>query len=396
MNLANDTSLALAGTLMSDFAQRTGLLDGDKQPDRYLWTDAFAVCNFLTLFQRTGDTACRQQALALIQQVHRVLGQYHNNDTRKGWISRLEGAMAIQHPTAGGLRIGKPQLERSFSEPLDSNKEWDRDGQYFHYLTKWMHALSQAAGVTRDVELLKPALELAQVAHRRFTYATSTDSAPRMYWKMDVNLSRPQVAAMGQHDPLDALLTYRELARAAGQFTSSANLPSLAREINAAEQMCSNQDWTTDDPLGIGGLLFDAGRLAQLADGTQPADGLLLETLLRAAARGLRGFLHSSTLNQPAEYRLAFRELGLAIGLHALPRIQQLAGGANQFANSKLLSYLAEDLLRLPTLAASIEDFWLRPTNQRPPSWTEHHNINTVMLATSLVPEGFLRLSATL
>jgi hypothetical protein len=45
----------------------------------------------------------------------------------------------------GGLRIGKPLKERGANEPIDESLEWDRDGQYFHYLTKWMHALCRAA-----------------------------------------------------------------------------------------------------------------------------------------------------------------------------------------------------------------------------------------------------------
>lgn len=35
-------------------------------PDRYLWTDAFGVCNFLTLAVETGDRTYLGQADALI------------------------------------------------------------------------------------------------------------------------------------------------------------------------------------------------------------------------------------------------------------------------------------------------------------------------------------------
>lgn len=41
-----------------------------------------------------------------------------------------------RHPTMGGLRIGKTLAERGPSEVFDENREWDRDGQYYHYLTK--------------------------------------------------------------------------------------------------------------------------------------------------------------------------------------------------------------------------------------------------------------------
>jgi hypothetical protein len=39
-----------------------------------------------------------------------------------------------------------------------------------------------------------------------------------------------------------------------------------------------------------------------------------------------------------------------------------------------------------------IEDFWLEPANREADSWTDHGDINMVMLATSLAPDGFLTL----
>jgi hypothetical protein len=34
--------------------------------------------------------------------------------------------------------------------------------------------------------------------------------------------------------------------------------------------------------------------------------------------------------------------------------------------------------------------FWLEPRNRRSRIWDEHRDINSVMLATSLMPEGYL------
>ena len=45
----------LASSLMSDFLERTGVTSARPQR-RYLWTDAFAVCNLLAL-GRPGATA---------------------------------------------------------------------------------------------------------------------------------------------------------------------------------------------------------------------------------------------------------------------------------------------------------------------------------------------------
>jgi hypothetical protein len=103
---------------------------------RYLWTDAFAVCNFLELFKQTAEPEYQGCATTLIRQVHWVLGRYRNDDTRSGWISGLDEQAGKRHPTAGGLRIGKPLQERNVGELFDEQREWNRDGQYFHYLTK--------------------------------------------------------------------------------------------------------------------------------------------------------------------------------------------------------------------------------------------------------------------
>ena len=41
-------------------------------------------------------------------------------------------------------------------------------------------------------------------------------------------------------------------------------------------------------------------------------------------------------------------------------------------------------------LGQHIENFWRDPENQHSETWTEHRDINEVMLATSLAPDGLL------
>lgn len=50
----------------------------------------------------------------------------------------------------------------------------------------------------------------------------------------------------------------------------------------------------------------------------------LLISLLDAAHKGIEHFIRSGTLGYPAQYRLAFRELGLCIGLHGLKIVRQI------------------------------------------------------------------------
>jgi hypothetical protein len=49
-----------------------------------------------------------------------------------------------------------------------------------------------------------------------------------------------------------------------------------------------------------------------------------------------------------------------------------------------------EGLISYRSLAEIIENFWLQPENREVPSFKDHRDINEVMLATSLVPDGYL------
>jgi hypothetical protein len=48
------------------------------------------------------------------------------------------------------------------------------------------------------------------------------------------------------------------------------------------------------------------------------------------------------------------------------------------------------EFLEYVPLKEKIEQFWLDDKNREAFTWTEHREINMVMLATSLAPDGFL------
>ncbi|HEB81676.1 MAG TPA: hypothetical protein ENJ11_02310, partial [Gammaproteobacteria bacterium] len=168
-----------ADIIMREFAEETGLT-GASPPRRYLWTDAFAVCNYLELYRQSDNRDYLELALKLVDQVHHVLGKSRDG---KSWLSGLDNKEAERHPTAGGLRIGKKLAERRPDEAFDEQLEWDRDGQHFHYLTKWMHALNRVSRVTDKGIYNQWAIELAQVAHGAFTYQPAGSQVKRMVWK---------------------------------------------------------------------------------------------------------------------------------------------------------------------------------------------------------------------
>lgn len=386
------TRITAVRDIMTEFARETGLAPAGTRPRRYLWTDAFAVCNFLALSRETREEKYRRLALDLIDQVHRTLGRHRDDDPRQGWISGLGEEEGAKHPTAGGLRIGKEMNERGPYEPWDERLEWERDGQYFHYLTKWMHALSQASAATGDPSYNRWAVEMAKTAQAKFAYAPLSGGAKRMYWKMSIDLSRPLVPAMGLHDPLGAFITYSELRMRAQEIGGDAP-PDLDAEIADAAKICEDKNWDTHDSLGIGGLLFDAGRACQITVAGYFEDLALLEALLSSSVRGLDAFVGTDPLHEPAAYRLAFRELGLSIGLHAVATMEALLKGhAGRFANKEDLQRQLAKLDEYLPVGEAIEAFWLRRENQQAENRSAHRDINMVMLATSLLPEGFLSL----
>lgn len=407
---AKPEAIAPAVALMTGFAERTGLTSA-RPPQRYLWTDAFAVCNFLGLWRATGESDYLELARKLVAAVHSVLGRHRPDEARTGWLSGLDELQGAAHPTRGGLRIGKKLPERRPEEPLDAQLEWDRDGQYFHYLTKWMHALDQLARATGEPQFNLWARELSERAHAAFLYKPrvtggrfAADSGlMRMYWKMSTDLSRPLVPSMGQHDPLDGYVTCRELAATAAQLVRPATGPELRASTATFAAMLTSLDIRTTDPLGLGGLLLDASRLAQIMEmekAMEPGPGRVadeerLEELLAAVLDGLLLYVRHGDFRRPAAARLAFRELGLALGLSAVELLQQqVAADRHHLFSSAELHAQLKILSDNVSLGSMITAFWREPEHQHAPTWSEHRDINEVMLATCLVPQGFLVMSA--
>ncbi|HEY4175464.1 MAG TPA: hypothetical protein VGM90_01470 [Kofleriaceae bacterium] len=342
---------AEALALMMAYAERTGLV-GDAPNKRALWADAFAVCNFVALDRVS-------LAGELVDTVHRTLGRHRDDDGRAGWLSGFSGVEAILHPTRAGLRSGMPRQERGPLDTLVEGDEWDRDGQYFHYLTKWMMALSRYSYVAMRPEALIWARELGAIAQLKFT------AGPRMMWKMSIDLSRPQIPTMGQHDPIDGTITLLELD-AITTRTRGPRTPPLDDATRVLYQMIGSCTLATTDPLGLGALLHDAYRAS-----TVDAARELVPVLLGAATAGLDAYANSTALGEPPERRLAFRELFLAIGLSAIER-------------------LGHDLGRYLAVRDNIVAFWRYMPHREQRSWMDHRDINDVMLATALYPDGVL------
>jgi hypothetical protein len=211
-----------------------------------------------------------------------------------------------------------------------------------------------------------------------------------VYWKMSIDLSRPLVGASGQHDALDGFITFREAQRAAAQAQIKAGVPDLSAAIDSLGTLCRNRDWTTDDPLGLGGLFFDACRLCQLMSEKWPDDIQLLQDVLEACRNGIAAILAAGHLHRPLSQRLPFRELGLAIGLRAFPAIVPTVTNKREFDSRPALRRIVDLLLPHQLLSEQILRIWLSRAQRPDANWQAHQDINDVMLATALIPDTFL------
>jgi len=254
---------------------------------RYLWTDAFGVCNYITLYYETGESKYLDAADALIDNVHNTLGKDRTGKHRLGNATD-------QEPLKGGLRIGK----------VDPEGTPDGDGQYFHYLTKWMFALNRMS-IARGISKYNDwAVQMAKCVHPHFV-SQRESSRPRMHWKISIDLSHPVVKSEGNLDPFDGYVTYRILQ----EHSSTQDI--LQSEISDFKKIIDTKYpyYRSDDPLDLGESLWITHWYV---------DETWSKSVATTALTSLEE-VWKDDFKKPAQYRLAFREFGTTIGTQVNP-----------------------------------------------------------------------------
>ncbi|KAL6879236.1 hypothetical protein J3F83DRAFT_758909 [Trichoderma novae-zelandiae] len=253
---------------------------------RYLWTDAFGVVNFITLFKETGNPVHLALAKRLVETVHDVLGR-----TRDG-TKRLDGA-TDEEPLRGGLRIGKVDAKGS-----------DGDGQYHHYLTLWMFALNRLSIATGEAEYNDLGIQLARAIHARFM-VHCLSGGMKMVWKLSMDMKSVLVPSEGHLDAATGYAVYKLLQHTAARQGHRDHV--LQKEVDdywgLMKRKGSLSPGTDFLDVGMGlwaaHLWKDEPWAEQFCDRALPVAGELLSTRLRRSAEG----------------RLAFREFGTVLGV---------------------------------------------------------------------------------
>ncbi|KAL1961306.1 hypothetical protein VTO42DRAFT_34 [Malbranchea cinnamomea] len=263
---------------------------------RYLWTDAFGVLNFLTLYREFSYSSPNQFdnekylhfAQRLVTTVHDILGR-----TRDG-KSRLPRA-TDQEPLKGGLRIGKEEATGP-----------DGDGQYHHYLTMWMFALNRLSLATGDPTYNRQAVSLAKAIHPHF-FIDRTSARPHMVWKVSMDLSRPLVASEGNLDPIDGYVVFSLLQASSIKYGDGRPLDG---EINDYKRVMARKgkQFVSTDTLDLGMTLWTAHWFADKAKWAGDLSKRCISQLRELLAE-------SDYLETDPQFRLAFREFGTCLGI---------------------------------------------------------------------------------
>lgn len=169
---------------------------------RYLWTDAFGLVLYVSLYHELREERWLDEAERLVTEVERVLGRPR------------------------GLRIGEVP---------------DRDGQYFHYLAMWLLALARLGD-------LKPEHRQRGITLARDIHPAFVRPGRGVIWKMKEDLSGPYPGyGFGAMDAYDGYVAYCLLDR-----------ETLAPEIAQMRDLME-RDWRTleiDQDLGLGMMLW--------------------------------------------------------------------------------------------------------------------------------------------
>lgn len=226
---------------------------------RYLWTDAFGVVLYVSLYRETGDQCWLDAAVGLVADVDRVLGRPR------------------------GYRIGEAP---------------DRDGQYFHYLAMWLFALQRLG--EHDRAYRDKGVAVAKAIHRPFVRP-----GLGVIWKMQEDLSAPYPGyGLGAMDAFDGYVSYWLLGEA-----------ELADEIAEMKALIDGpySDLDVDQDLGLGMMLW----LAHFFP-----DEHWARTHHRRALAALDGLWidppgYFGRASYARQVRIAFANYGVSVGLQA-------------------------------------------------------------------------------
>jgi len=190
-------------------------------------------------------------------------------------------------------------------------EEPSRDGQYFHYLTKWIFALHQLSSYHPDVSQRQfhqqEAIKIIKEIHSHFLIRDVG-----ILWKMKEDLSGPYLGyGLGGLDHYDAYITYRLIDNGSGILT---------REISDVYSLIQShfQDFSCTQDLGLGEMLWMTSWFPEeeWAKVVREKSIKTLEKMWRDVDEKRGYFIRDWKYERTS--KLAFGNYGVCIGLQAV------------------------------------------------------------------------------
>lgn len=315
-------------------ADEAGLCS-DRHQRRYLWTDAFGVLSYISIAKRyetdnKPEEAQKytQAANILIDVVHECLGKPRSSSP----VDAMSPS-TISPTGYVGLRIGKVDTRQA----TDYGMHYD--GQYWHYIDKWLFALSRCG---RNEEARRLAKSVFPYFFDTGPHGTGHQGGIR--WKLSVDGTPPPQLhrAHASDDGLVALIVLTILQQQQRDVSTTAD---FTYEIQLLQASLENyRPQVTDDPLGWG------------------LDAWYDEFLEGHPRRSALAKYASSALDYEVHMTLPFRLYGAIIGART--------AGIGPCTDGLLTKALAYEQRAQAT------------------GYEEHSSINRVMLAMSLLCPG--------
>lgn len=224
---------------------------GESGQGRYLWVDAFGVLNYVGLaslnFEGRRDEYL-SAANELVDVVHDTLGKPRSTK----YPMRQD---ALSPTKYAGLRIGKLH---ALSGQTDFGMKYD--GQYFHYVDKWLFSLLRLGQECGNYSRIHQAACWAKVLFPHFFDRAHGG----IRWKLNVDSTpiRTGESATPNDDTLNALIIFMLIENATNMFlrgqinaeeNSTQEVIHLTEEINLlTHSLKGYKPRVTADPLGWG------------------------------------------------------------------------------------------------------------------------------------------------
>jgi hypothetical protein len=331
---------------------------------RYLWTDAFGICTFisqslltkeLSKFSESKQSADSQPDEYLIAAEKLIIAVYDCLGNPRSDKFPMEPDTELPN-ACKGLRIGKTQARTISRGGTDMGMSYD--GMYYHYLAQFIFAVQRYCVASHNTHQLQRLVRLIKQIHPAFLVP-----GQGYRWKVNVDLSPipTDLTTRSNHDAVTALVVYTLVNGICADKPLETEIADLQGIVETYYQKDVRELMQhAMDPLGLGLELWSS----QWLEGAAP-------TLFRDSMIKMAQPIAQNSIAESPHSDLNFRLYGAVLGL------QLVIDGSTAAHLTKYAEHLIKYFVEEEVAHAIGEN--------------EHSTINKVMFAAAVNPLAYKR-----